>query len=85
MHSLKDGEIQNAGKVDLAWIQTPLPPVNPPAKAAKTVVKTEDVTMDEGDAMAHTSSPSRAGNGHDEQHDNLDYDVADENDWGNIQ
>jgi hypothetical protein len=77
MYGLPGGELPSVGKVDLAWIQTPLPPVNLAAKA----LNGEDVMMDEGDAMAHTSSPARGGHGH-EQHENLDYDVADDNDWG---
>lgn len=78
MYGLPGGELPSVGKVDLAWIQTPLPPVILAAKA----VNGEDLTMDEGDAMASTSSPARGGGHGHEQHENLDYDVADDNDWG---
>lgn len=78
------GELPSAGKVELSWVKTPLPPVTQAAKP--TIIKTEeDTNMDEGDAMA-ASSPARGAGGHaeggQEQQDNLDYDVADENDWG---
>ncbi|PBP28829.1 RNA recognition domain-containing protein [Diplocarpon rosae] len=82
--SRDSGEIPSAGKVELAWIKTPLQPVV--LQAAKpAIIKPEDTQMDEGDAMA-ASSPTRvtaahAEGSHEEQH-NLDYDVADDNDWG---
>jgi len=78
MYGLPGGELPSVGKVDLSWIQTPLPPAN--LVALKTA-KDEDTTMDEGDAMAHPSSLARGGQGH-EQPENIDYDVADDNDWG---
>jgi hypothetical protein len=78
MYGLPGGELPSVGKVELSWIQTPLPPVN---LAALKASNGEDATMDEGDAMAHTSSPARGGQGH-EQQENIDYDVADDNDWG---
>jgi len=84
MFSLQDGEIPSVGKVDLAWIQTPLPPVNLATKSSFKNENAEDTAMDEGDAMASTSSPAPLGHGH-EQQDNIDYDVADDNDWGQIQ
>ena len=77
MYGLPGGEIPSVGKVDLSWIQTPLPPVN---VAALKGLKDEDATMDEGDAMAHTSSPARGGLAH-EQAENIDYDVADDSEW----
>jgi RNA-binding protein 26 len=83
MNGVVDGEIPNVGKVELSWIQTPLPPVN----LAKTILKTEtgdDVAMDEGDAMAPISSPAQQAHGQ-EQTENIDYDVADDNDWGQVE
>lgn len=78
------GEIPSAGKVELSWVKTPLPPVTPPTKPIQFKTgNEEDTNMDEGDAMA-TSSPApgamTADGGH-EQQENLDYDVADD-DWG---
>lgn len=67
------------GKVELGWIQTPLPPVNLAAKAPK--MDSSEEAMDEGDAMALTSSPAQGGPGNYQQ-ENIDYDVADDNDWG---
>lgn len=82
------GDIPDVGKVDLTWIQTPLPMIK--LDAAGKIIKAEDTEMAEGDAMATTSSPARGGPNHIgglEQHStgNLDYDVADENDWDEIQ
>lgn len=76
-------EIPSVGKVELAWVQTPLPPVAvpnaaKPAPAVKTENTKEDVQMGEGDAMAH--SPARAGGGNGEI-ETVDYDVADDSDW----
>ncbi|CAL3965216.1 unnamed protein product [Diplocarpon coronariae] len=83
--SRDNGEIPSAGKVELAWIKTPLPPVVLPAAKSVMIKPEEDTHMDEGDAMA-ASSPAtgpaaHAEGSHVEQH-NLDYDVADDNDWG---
>jgi len=39
-----------------------------------------DTMLDEGDAMAPTSIPARGRQGHEKQ-ENIDYDVADDNDW----
>lgn len=67
----------------MAWIQTPLPPVTLPTKISAKV-KDEDANMDEGDAMV-TSSPQRAvvqTHERDAEQQHLDYDVADEDDWG---
>jgi RNA-binding protein 26 len=83
MYSMENGELPNVGKVELSWIQTPLPPVN----LAKPIVKAEngeDMAMDEGDAMAAVPSQAHQAHGH-EQAENIDYDVADDNDWGQIQ
>jgi RNA-binding protein 26 len=78
MYGLPSGELPSVGKVELSWIQTPLPPVN---VATLKASNGEDTMMDEGDAMAQTPSPARGALGH-EQQENIDYDVADDNDWG---
>ena len=77
-----NSEIPSVGKVDLAWVQTPLPPVNlNPPLSSKPKVEDRDVDVHmEGDAMAATSSPSHAHA--QEQAENIDYDVADDNEWG---
>jgi RNA-binding protein 26 len=83
MDGITKNEIPDIGKVELSWIQKPLPPVN----LAKTIFKVEngdDTAMDEGDAMAPVSSPAHQTHGQ-EQTENIDYDVADDNDWGQIQ
>lgn len=80
MRSVSDGEIPSVGKVDLAWVQTPLPPVN-----ISTTSKPDgdDTAMGEGDAMAAASSPPRGPTAHErELVENLDYDIADDNEWG---
>ncbi|CZR62353.1 uncharacterized protein PAC_12250 [Phialocephala subalpina] len=92
-----NSEIPSVGKVDMAWIQTPLPPVTlqttstptPKQSISATTIKVdEDTNMDEGDAMA--SSPANGGGeggvvaGGEEQHiggGNYDYDVAGEDEW----
>lgn len=88
-----NGEIPSVGKVDMAWISTPLPPIpklSPsPAPFKNGRDRDDDIQMEEGDAMVATSSPARhgqgdhsAGGGGGHQQENLDYDVADDNDWG---
>ncbi|PQE23227.1 hypothetical protein CJF31_00006960 [Rutstroemia sp. NJR-2017a BVV2] len=85
MYGLPNGEIPSVGKVELAWMQTPLPPVNLSKPEAATTSKMEDV---EGDAMADDSSPTHgnggAGPANDQRdaREDIDYDVADDNDWG---
>lgn len=85
-----NNEIPSIGKVDMAWINTPLPPVTlqttstPKQPVSATTIKVDDDThMDEGDAMA--SSPAVGGGevvGGEEQHvGNYDYDVAGEDEW----
>jgi len=71
-------EIPSVGKVELAWVQTPLPPVT---LSNTNTTKTEDSVMDEGDAMMPASMPAHA-DAKREQMENLDYDVADDNEWG---
>jgi RNA-binding protein 26 len=87
MYGITNGEIPLVGKVELAWIQTPLPPVTLPAKTNVVKNGDDDVQMDDGDAMASTSSPAPhnggGGGGQQEQQENIDYDVADDdNEWG---
>ena len=83
MYGIPNGEIPSVGKVELLWIQNPLPPVTLPTKTSVAKHGEDDVQMDDGDAMAATSSPAPVGGG--EQHEaqeKLDYDVADDNEWG---
>lgn len=84
MYGIVDGMIPNVGKVELSWIQTPLPPVNLNKTVIKTENGTDDTAMDEGDAMAPVSSPAHHTHGN-EQAENIDYDVADDNDWGQVE
>ena len=76
MYGLPGGELPSVGKVELAWVQTPLPPIN-----LSTPVKSEDSAMDEGDAMVPAFAPVHADLKR-EQVENLDYDIADDNEWG---
>jgi RNA-binding protein 26 len=83
MYGVENNDIPGIGKVELSWIQTPLPPID----LAKTIIRAEngeDTPMDEGDAMAPISSPAHHAPGH-EQTENIDYDVADDNDWGQVE
>lgn len=83
MYGVPNGEIPSVGKVELSWIQKPLPPVSLPGKTSFAKNGDDDVQMDDGDAMAVTSSPAQGvGGEQQEQQENLDYDVADDNDWG---
>ncbi|KAJ8070776.1 hypothetical protein OCU04_001140 [Sclerotinia nivalis] len=89
MFGLQNGEIPSVGKVDLSWIQTPLPPVTlPNTQNPSGGSRTEsDVKMEggmEGDAMAqdsHLMNMSGTGGERDMQ-ENIDYDVAGDDDWG---
>jgi RNA-binding protein 26 len=84
MYGIPNGEIPSVGKVELSWIQTPLPPVTLGSKTNVGKNGDDDVQMDDDDAMATASSPAQGGGGGGEQEpqENLDYDVADDNDWG---
>lgn len=89
MFGLQNGEIPSVGKVDLSWIQTPLPPVTlPNTQSSSGAGRTEsDVKMEsgmEGDAMAQDShSMGMGGNGGErDTQENIDYDVAGDDDWG---
>jgi len=75
MYGTSNGELPGIGKVELSWIQMPLPPVNLPSAGgagggAETLdVKehgAEDTHMDgegEGDAMAQEQDGSAPGRG----------------------
>jgi RNA-binding protein 26 len=76
-----NSEIPSVGKVEMAWIQTPLPPVPMQSKSETAIKNDDDTHMEEGNAMVATSSPAPQG-GEQDQQENLDYDVADDNDWG---
>ena len=90
MFGLQSGEIPSVGKVDLSWIQTPLPPVTlPNTQNLSGGIKAEaDVKMEggmEGDAMAQDSSSigiSGGVGGEREIQENIDYDVAGDDEWG---
>lgn len=76
-----NSEIPSVGKVDMSWIQTPLPPVNLTPKPLHTTTKIEeDTTMDEGDAMANNPAAAER-EVVEEPHQNYDYDVAGEDEW----
>ncbi|ESZ98695.1 hypothetical protein SBOR_0933 [Sclerotinia borealis F-4128] len=85
MFGLQNGEVPSVGKVDLAWIQTPLPPVilpNTQNSAGGGDVKIEGAM--EGDAMAQDSTSMGMGGtgGERDMQENIDYDVAGDDDWG---
>jgi len=83
MYGIPNSEIPAVGKVELSWIQTPLPPVTLAAKSNFAKIGDDDVQMDDGDAMAATNSPAHGGGGEQQEaQENLDYDVADDNEWG---
>ena len=91
MYNTPGSEIPSVGKVEMTWISSPLPPINlanlaATATAAAAKPKTDsygdgDLHMDDANANM-TSSPARATGGQQEEGDNVDYDVADDNDWG---
>jgi RNA-binding protein 26 len=85
MYGMNNGEIPSAGKVEMAWVQTPLPPVN------LSQVVSSSVNLDHGSIDVNTqesdSTMQDAGESHNAPHaqdrqQELDYDVADDNDWG---
>lgn len=87
MYGLPGGELPSVGKVDMAWVQTPLPPINPSASTSAstptpTPFKAEDSAMDDGDGMVPTYAPEHTTHLKREHVENLDYDVADDNEWG---
>ncbi|KAH8804969.1 hypothetical protein F5884DRAFT_797965 [Xylogone sp. PMI_703] len=82
MYGTAGGEIPSVGKVEMAWVQGSLPVTgtantSSPAKFDGN----EDTAMDEGDAMAQDSGTGHGDGYGREQPENLDYDVADDNDW----
>jgi RNA-binding protein 26 len=83
MYGTNNGEIPSAGKVEIAWVQTPLPLVNLSSKPTSAVKaeSSDGMQIDDGDAMVQDSSPIQ-GSGHGQEQQELDYDVADDNDWG---
>ncbi|OBT88176.1 hypothetical protein VE02_02454 [Pseudogymnoascus sp. 03VT05] len=90
MYGISNSEIPGVGKVELAWIQTPLPPVTLPSAApiAKPYTATNDHENGdtdmggngEGDAMAQDMSRGPAQSQKREQQE-LDYDIGDDNEW----
>ncbi|KFZ17608.1 hypothetical protein V502_04514 [Pseudogymnoascus sp. VKM F-4520 (FW-2644)] len=90
MYGISNSEIPGVGKVDLAWIQTPLPPVVLPSAApvakpdtARNDQENRDTDMGgsgEGDAMAQDLPRGPAQSQKREQQE-LDYDIGDDNEW----
>ncbi|CAG8952501.1 hypothetical protein HYFRA_00001248 [Hymenoscyphus fraxineus] len=87
MYGSPDGELPGVGKVEMAWVQTPLPPVASSTNPHVPSVKSEphaDVKLEDEDPMALDSSPVRAPGGAHAQvgaggmGDDLDYDVAED-------
>ncbi|KFY07637.1 hypothetical protein V492_06969 [Pseudogymnoascus sp. VKM F-4246] len=90
MYGISNSEIPGVGKVDLAWIQTPLPPVVLPSAAP--VAKPDTARNDhgngdtdmggsgEGDAMAQDTPRAPVQSQKREQQE-LDYDIGDDNEW----
>lgn len=68
----------------MSWVQTPLPPVSLPTKTSvpAKAENSDEGQGDEGDAMMQDLNMSRGGGRAQEQQE-LDYDVGDDNDWGN--
>jgi RNA-binding protein 26 len=83
MYGTNNGEIPSAGKVEMVWVQIPLPPVNLSSRPTNPTKpeSSDGIQIDEGDAMVQDSSPMQ-GSGHGQEQQELDYDVADDNDWG---
>ncbi len=79
MYGVPNNELPGVGKVELAWVQKPLPPVTLPHPAdhmdsSSSPAKDNDTHM-EGDAMAHDAGGDNTGNhGH---HDAADNDGGD--------
>lgn len=82
MYSISGGEIPAVGKVELAWVQTPASTANLTNKADTGKQDgDEDTGMGDGDAMAQVEDFRHQGEYSKEQPENIDYDVADDNDW----
>jgi len=76
-----NGEIPSVGKVEIGWVPNgPLPPVKSTFNATSQNHENKDTVMDEGDAMAQDENSSRPGHAAEQQQE-VDYDVADDNDW----
>lgn len=74
-----NSEVPGVGKVEMGWVPNgPLPPVK--STSTTQFSKQEDTVMDEGDAMAQDERDVR-GQHTTEQLPEVDYDVADDNDW----
>lgn len=90
MYGISNSEIPGVGKVELSWIQTPLPPVVFPSAAAAAKPDTGnndyengDTDMGgsgEGDPVAHDVPRGSAQSQRREQQE-LDYDIGDDNEW----
>ncbi|CAM1511247.1 Fc.00g087600.m01.CDS01 [Cosmosporella sp. VM-42] len=67
------------GKLDLSWVNTPLPPVGDKPVAAD---RDRDVTIAAGEEAPRGESPDPAPR--EERVVNMDYEVADEDAWGDL-
>ncbi|KAL5348274.1 hypothetical protein ACLOAV_006756 [Pseudogymnoascus australis] len=90
MYGISNSEIPGVGKVELAWIQTPLPPVVLPSAApvgkpdtTNNDQENRDTDMGgsgEGDAMTQDAPRGPPQSQRREQQE-LDYDIGDDNEW----
>ena len=85
MYGTANGELPSIGKVEMAWVQTPLPPVD-----LSKLNKTADVVAlpassaqqpEDQDVAMHESAPATSDNRGNEATQDLDYEVADDGEW----
>jgi RNA-binding protein 26 len=90
MNSIPNGELPAIGKVEMAWVQTPLPPVNIQKPQISTEPHDDGLDQHMGDGkhdaseQSHDHPPQDHGVGHRQERrerQELDYDVADDNEW----
>jgi RNA-binding protein 26 len=80
MYGMPGGEIPSVGKVELAWVQTAMLPSTSPS-GVNNLGKSDEM-QSEGDAIMQDSTPTHGDGQGQRHHQDLDYDVADDNDWG---
>jgi RNA-binding protein 26 len=81
MYGTSNGEIPSAGKIELAWVQTPVD-LSTSSLSVSKMEKQDEMKLGEGDATMQISTPTHGDGQRQEHHQDLDYDVADDNDWG---
>lgn len=91
MYGIVNSEIPGVGKVELAWIQTPLPPVTLPSASsatkpdmtAKNDNESRDADMDGiGEDNSMVQDENRGpGQGQKREPQELDYDISEDNEW----